>query len=298
MKIDIIIPTLNSERNIKTCLNSIQLQTLENSIDLNIIIVDGGSFDSTLKIAKTFHAEIFLNKRKPDTIGSCRQLGLQNSKGDYLLFLDSDEILEKNFFKELKISLKRGFRLISCQIIPKIKSFYTKLYSDLYYLIPRTAHEFKNFQTTPIRVSAVNVAKKVQFDPNLHVGEDLDFSYRVIGNNLAFFDPNLIIYHDLPKYFYKMLFKEIKYGSGVICLFYKFRNRIFLKYCIENVLYTISPPFFKRIFRNSLNLSTLESFSIIFLGLIKSLMNYIGYIYFILKHSSAYRKRYILKLKT
>ena len=294
MIIDIIIPTLNVEKKLKNCLDSIKSQQLknENFVKTNLIIVDGGSKDNTLKIAESFGARVFHNKRKPDTIGNCKRIGIQKGKGDYFIFLDSDEILDLNFFDNLRRSIKNGYKLITCGIIPQITSGYTKLYLNLYNLIPHPTREYKNFLFLPIRICEATLAKKIQFDPNLHIGEDLDFSFRAFNlNKNLLFNSNLGIYHTLPEKFSRMLLKEVKYGRGIMCLLYKFRNGTFLKYSIENVLYTISPVFYKRILNNFSFLKYLDRVKLIIFGFLKSLMNYIGYISFIFNHDSAYLKR-------
>lgn len=94
--ISIIIPTFNSEKYIKECIESVIKQTYSN---WELIIVDDGSCDNTIEIVSTFehnHENIHLIKRTslPKGANKCRNIGIYNSKGIYLIFLDSDDYLE------------------------------------------------------------------------------------------------------------------------------------------------------------------------------------------------------------
>ena len=91
MNISIIIPTYNSENYIYKCLTSIKKQ---NIIKKEILIIDGGSKDNTIKIAKKFDCKIFKNKLRTGEAG--KALGLLKSKYKNILFLDSDNEFPNN----------------------------------------------------------------------------------------------------------------------------------------------------------------------------------------------------------
>jgi glycosyltransferase involved in cell wall biosynthesis len=86
--IDVIIPTLNCETALKSCLHSISIQKYKK---LNIYIIDGGSTDNTLNIAKSYHCHILNNPLKTAEAG--KAVGIKNSHSPYLAFIDSDNIL-------------------------------------------------------------------------------------------------------------------------------------------------------------------------------------------------------------
>lgn len=88
--VTITIPTFNSAGFLKLCLEAIRNQTYKN-IEINI--VDGYSNDDTVKIAKEFGVNKILYY-KGYLLGA-RYQGVQASKGDFVLILDSDQILEK-----------------------------------------------------------------------------------------------------------------------------------------------------------------------------------------------------------
>ena len=100
------ILTYNSEKHLINCLNSV--------IDFKeILIFDGGSTDKTLKIAKKYNCIIkkqpkklkFKNNKIKD-FSSLRELILKSSKYELVLFLDSDEFLNKSILKKINFYSK------------------------------------------------------------------------------------------------------------------------------------------------------------------------------------------------
>lgn len=65
-----------------------------------IIIVDGGSTDKTVRIAESFKAQIIHAPWKED-FAAQRNIGLQQAKGDWILVIDADEVYEKKLLEEL-----------------------------------------------------------------------------------------------------------------------------------------------------------------------------------------------------
>jgi len=89
--LSIIIATFNSEKNLPVVLQSIARQTLKNS-NYEVLVVDGGSTDDTLRLARKSGAKIIHNPKIEQN--HAKLLGFQHAKGDYVIFLDSDEELE------------------------------------------------------------------------------------------------------------------------------------------------------------------------------------------------------------
>ena len=92
--VSVVIPTYNSEKYIERCLRSIKNQTYKN---IEIIVVDKFSKDKTIEIAKKYTKKIF--KTGPERTVQ-KNLGIKNSDGKYLMFIDSDMYLEENVVKE------------------------------------------------------------------------------------------------------------------------------------------------------------------------------------------------------
>lgn len=94
--ISVITPVFNRERLVANTIRSVMDQTYT---DWELIIVDDGSSDGTVEIIKSFtcnDARIKLVGRHRDPKGACtcRNIGIEKATGKYLLFLDSDDLLE------------------------------------------------------------------------------------------------------------------------------------------------------------------------------------------------------------
>lgn len=89
-KVSFIIPTLNSERTLEICLESINNQKYPPK-NYEILICDGGSTDKTLEISKKFGAKIVKNKLKTAEAG--KAVGVKNAKYEIIALVDSDNVL-------------------------------------------------------------------------------------------------------------------------------------------------------------------------------------------------------------
>ena len=92
--VSVIIPAFNAGKHIATCVQSVLDQTWQN---LEIIIVDDGSSDNTLGIARTFRDDR-VNVLSQKNKGGCaaRNLGYEVSRGEYIQFLDADDLIGKD----------------------------------------------------------------------------------------------------------------------------------------------------------------------------------------------------------
>ncbi len=94
--VTVIIPAFNTEKYVKECIDSILNQTYNN---IEIIIVDDGSTDSTGKILeeyKEISKKIKVITTKNNGQGYARNLALESATGDYIMFMDSDDYLKTN----------------------------------------------------------------------------------------------------------------------------------------------------------------------------------------------------------
>ena len=133
MKLSLIIPVYKVEQYIEKCLQSIVMQLPQD--DVEIIIVDDGSPDQSIQIANQFlnqQSETIKNKfkiisQKNQGVSVARNYGVMEAKGEYIAFLDSDDYLNKSYFKSL-LEIIRKFQ-------PDIIEFRAQRISDagIYY---------------------------------------------------------------------------------------------------------------------------------------------------------------------
>ena len=98
MKISVIIPAYNVEKYIQETLDSVCNSTYK---DYEIILINDGSTDRTDEICKKYsekHKEITYLTQKNQGVSAARNQGIKYAKGDWIIFVDADDKIEKNFF--------------------------------------------------------------------------------------------------------------------------------------------------------------------------------------------------------
>ena len=98
--ISIIVPVFESEKTIKRCLESILNQSYQ---DFEIVVVYKEGNDKTLDVINSLHDSRIrvvyqLQKSGP---GGARNIGIDSSTGEYLGFVESDDFIEKDFYRKL-----------------------------------------------------------------------------------------------------------------------------------------------------------------------------------------------------
>lgn len=94
--ISVLVPTLNAEKVLTMCLDSVLVQDYPKRL-IEIIVADGGSTDQTLEIAKKYGAKIYQNPLKTGEAG--KAVALRQAQGELIALIDSDNILpEKDWF--------------------------------------------------------------------------------------------------------------------------------------------------------------------------------------------------------
>ncbi|MFL5787804.1 MAG: glycosyltransferase family 2 protein [Flavisolibacter sp.] len=101
MQFSIIIPTFNRASFIRVTVNSILNQTVK---DFEIIIVDDDSTDGTEEVIRTNFGnliEVKYFRKENEERGAARNFGMRKAKGDYVVFLDSDDRMKTNYLEIL-----------------------------------------------------------------------------------------------------------------------------------------------------------------------------------------------------
>lgn len=165
-KLSVIIPTLNEELYIKRCIDSVKLLN-----PIEIIVVDGGSNDRTVEIARLGGALVIKSEKGR---GVQLQKGALAAKGDILLFIHADAVIKQkvNFDKIIEAGFGGGF---------------FKLEFDVDSLPIRLVERFANFRSSFHSLPYGDQAIFVRKDIFLQTGgfkaypflEDIDFVIRL-----------------------------------------------------------------------------------------------------------------------
>ena len=108
MLLSLIIPVYKVDKYIEECLESVCSQLITD-MSLEVILVNDGSPDDSMKIAKKYISENYYNHlskfifidQDNQGLSGARNTGIDNAQGEYLMFLDSDDKIEKNFFNKI-----------------------------------------------------------------------------------------------------------------------------------------------------------------------------------------------------
>ena len=94
-KVSVIIPAYNASKFIREAINSVLNQTYK---DYEIIVVDGrdGSTDNTREIVAEYGDAVRYFRQEDRGLSDARNKGILNSKGEYIAFLDSDDLWSEN----------------------------------------------------------------------------------------------------------------------------------------------------------------------------------------------------------
>lgn len=193
-KISIVVAVYNAEKTLKKCVDSLLNQTYNN---IEIILVNDCSKDSSLDICKEYsktydNVKVISNERNFG-VSATRNNGIDNSAGEYVSFVDSDDYVEPNYLEVLYSNYKKYNTVPICGFVyhdeynlakPVTYSWSGneglvslgeafKLKSELYL----TALWNKLFDRRLI------VDKNIKFDTDISVGEDLRFSIEYFDKN-------------------------------------------------------------------------------------------------------------------
>lgn len=186
----IIIPLYNKEIFLKTTLKSVFEQTFT---DYEIVIVNDGSTDKSLEIAKSYQNDkIKIFNQKNQGVSVARNLGIEKSTAAYCCFLDADDIWKSNHLESLYNLIQKfpeaglycnryEIQINKNKIIPTVFDFENSFEGYL-------NNFFKSSLINRIALtSATCISKKVYseiggFKPEISNGEDLDYWIRIALN--------------------------------------------------------------------------------------------------------------------
>ena len=181
VNLSIVIPTKNEETYLPHLLQSIKQQTLQ---PFEVIVADADSTDSTVEVARSFHAQVV--KGGMPSVG--RNRGAQAAHGDLLLFLDADVVLQDETFlkKAIQDFTQKNLDIATVDVSPingtSFDHFAHWLYNKYVRLLGRLHPHAPGFC---ILVKADLHKKLHGFDEEIVFCEDHDYVYR--ANKLACF---------------------------------------------------------------------------------------------------------------
>jgi len=114
VKISIIIPCYNSEKYLSACMDSILKQTFS---DFEAILIDDGSADGTLAVARSYaesDARVRVLAKENGGVAAARNLGLGHAQGEWITFVDSDDLLPDDALETLLSGVNEHVDMVVC----------------------------------------------------------------------------------------------------------------------------------------------------------------------------------------
>lgn len=186
--ISVIVPMYNASKCISKCLSSLIGQTIFN--ELEVILVNDGSTDSTKEVVQKQicnYKNIKIIDIENAGVSNARNIGIKNSTGEYISFVDSDDYLDKDFYEVLLKEITHGFDIVCCgfyaeydngKIITSVSKSKEKLTSD------RAMYCFLLGQSLNPHVTNKLFRKELLtdtwFDTNYKIAEDKYFIFQLL----------------------------------------------------------------------------------------------------------------------
>lgn len=187
--ISVIIPAYNCRDTISRCLNSLISQTIFPKFE--IIVIDDGSTDDTLKIIKKYscqYSNIKAIRKKNGGASSARNCGIKHCTGKYVTFCDSDDTLDPDFLEKIQEGfMKPDIDIVFCSY-KKINKNTVKIFRFKRGEIKTRKKLIKRFvkRTIPTNVCAkaykteILTRNNIGFREDVVIGEDLLFLYEYL----------------------------------------------------------------------------------------------------------------------
>ncbi|KXT92198.1 glycosyltransferase family 2 protein [Streptococcus mitis] len=268
--ISIVIPIYNAEKYLEQCLNSIKNQTYKN---FEVILVNDGSIDNSESICKAFvesDTRFRYYLKANGGVSSARNLGLDNVKGDFITFIDSDDWIAENHLELLINSIKKTNSdiVVSCykEFDNNIDTYYTIVYTkqeknllnfekmnrdDFLTIFPKLMSINVCFNNAVAKLFRKELVNNLRFDTSIKYGEDLDFYFSLYLNveSVSYVDELTYVYRihgdsttsnfnqeyaEQELSIFKKMFKKIQeIGLPTIHYFNKFQK--LLKYRVDYI---------------------------------------------------------------
>ena len=201
-------------------------------ISYEIIIVDNLSSDQTIPICTQNNAKIIETK---SNVSEARNIGFKQSKGELILFLDSDQMLPNYLFSELVKTIE--YHNYDCLIIPEIsgeKSYWERCLGFEKKLKTINNREYPRLFTRSIIESVGG------YDPELRFGEDMDLYFRLNNIGARVGSLNMTITHEEYSGIQQQLKKYVYYGENSKKIFEKYpKNRIISQFNLHSTWKTL-----------------------------------------------------------
>ncbi|MDO5397162.1 MAG: glycosyltransferase family 2 protein [bacterium] len=213
VKISVIIPVYNAEKYLAETLDSVLNQTFA---DFEVIAVNDGSKDNSLAILKEYEKKdkrIKVIDKKNTGVSDTRNIGIKNAVGEYVCFVDSDDLLSVSYLQDLYIAARdTEADIVMCNYITfyddkALNQYQNKEYDILVLENSNKDTAFMKSMNKGIGSSSCNRIIKlsilrnycIYYDTEMTFGEDMFFNWKAVSV------AEKVVYIDKILYFYRQI---------------------------------------------------------------------------------------------
>lgn len=215
-KLTVVIPVYNAEKYLKDCIDSIISQNFK---DYELLLIDDGSTDSSLDICRSYEVNddrVRVLSKTNGGVSTARNMGLDEAKGDWIVFVDADDWLLENAFEVINKDVNANII-----VTPYYEYFNNTFHSP--YLINTAYLSSNDLESFIMKYLPTGLLKTVcgkfyrrelfekqRFDPLIKLGEDTLFFIEAYNSVSTLFVDSYAFY------VYRMFPKTLKYSQSIV----------------------------------------------------------------------------------
>jgi len=227
LMISVVVPVRDARALLERCLESLDRQTVDRS-DYEVIVVDDGSSDGSAEVARKWGARVFRQEKKG--AGAARNRGIQEAKGEVILFLDADCEAAREWMAKLSEPIgKDATRGTVGRFTSDQENWVARL---IQIEIEGRYHRMRHYD----RIDFVNSATfgltrelllNNLFDESFQKLEDVELSFRLAqkGSRLVYV-PGATVRHSHPESLYAYLRRKFRYARALPALYRRFPEKM------------------------------------------------------------------------
>lgn len=210
--ISFIIPALNEERHLPRLLHTIN--EMVTGVGYEIILVDNGSHDLTVKIAKDAGAKVLIDDSV--TISGLRNLGARNAQGEVLVFMDADMYVTRSWAEQIGETIKNLCQNKNTITGSRAGISEEESWIERYWFLPMTKDRNPKYINSGHLIVRKDMFNEIGgFDEHLTTGEDWEFCMRAKKMGVSIVtNPALLVIHDgYPRSLRAFVLREKWHGA-------------------------------------------------------------------------------------
>ena len=191
--VSIVVRTLNEDKNLQKLLSILSTQTIKHEV----IVVDSGSTDNTIKIAKEYGC--IVEACKPFTYGKALNIGIKRAQYNYICNLSAHCFPTSNDYLELmkdNFNHSRIAGVYTKQLATEDANILDKRNLSIIFRDEKLYQQKDSFFNNASSMIRKDIWKYIQFDEKLHAWEDIKWAKEVQDMNyIIVYEPSAEVYH-------------------------------------------------------------------------------------------------------